>query len=219
MSRLETPGLILRLLSRAGISKRIFLGDRLKSWDVNLTVRLILEHLGFEAVVLDFGAVGSEVPQILADCGYARVVGIDLDPSLYGFAETVTGRYVRGDFLTAPIRSASVDAITAISVIEHGYDRRLLMAEVSRLLKPGGLFIASFDYWPEKTDTSKMTMFNMTWTIFSEEDVRGLIREGTICHLQPLGDLDFDYGNRVVRWSGRNYSFAWLVMKKEERAE
>jgi SAM-dependent methyltransferase len=53
-----------------------------------------------------------------------------------------------------PFEDRSFSCITSISVIEHGFDGSRLVREVSRLLVRGGYFIASFDCWPEKIDSS-----------------------------------------------------------------
>lgn len=44
-----------------------------------------------------------------------------------------------------PAATASVDAVTSLSVIEHQPDKALAVAEVARVLKPNGLFALSFD--------------------------------------------------------------------------
>jgi SAM-dependent methyltransferase len=104
--------------------------------------------------------------------------------------------------------------VTAISVIEHGFQREKLLAEISRILKPKGFFIASVDYWPEKIDTDDVQAFGMDWTIFSKEDLSAFIREAAKYGLQPCGALEFDALDRVVKWKRKQYTFAWLVMQK-----
>jgi len=69
-------------------------------------------------------------------------------------------------------KSNYFSAITAISVIEHGFESDRLLAEVSRLLKVGGYFIVSVDYWKDKISTDGLTAFGMDWMIFSREDLR-----------------------------------------------
>ena len=49
---------------------------------------------------------------------------------------------------------ATFDAITSLSVIEHGVDLRAYFGEMARLLKPGGLLITSTDYFEPAIDTA-----------------------------------------------------------------
>jgi len=108
----------------------------------------------------------------------------------------------------------SFDAVTAISVIEHGYDPQRLIPEIARLLRPGGYFLASFDYWPEKIDTTGTRIFGMEWTIFSREEVLGFLSKAREYGLTPVGDLALDAGDKVIRWGGKEYTFGWLALRK-----
>lgn len=49
------------------------------------------------------------------------------------------------DSCRLPMAKNSVDIVTSLSVIEHQDDKALAIAEVARVLKPGGVFAASFD--------------------------------------------------------------------------
>ena len=70
------------------------------------------------------------------------------------------------------------------------------------------------DYWPEKIDTHHIQAFGMDWTIFSKEDLSAFIKEAAKYDLKPCGALHFDASDRVVKWKGKQYTFAWLAMQK-----
>src|SRR6185369_6547780 len=140
----------LRVLRQLGLTRGLPVGEYRKSWDVMRTLDLIDSHLPRSASVLDLGAYCSEVPVSLAKMGYTDVHGIDLNPDVGRMPCADRVHYAVGNFMHTPYAEASFDAITAISVIEHGYDPEALFAEVGRLLRPRGLFVASFDYWPQK---------------------------------------------------------------------
>jgi SAM-dependent methyltransferase len=123
-------------------------------------------------------------------------------------------RYEVADFMTTPFPDGSFGAITAISVIEHGFRSVQLLREVSRLLRPGGYFIASFDYWPEKVDTAGMDIFGMDWKIFSMGEVLTFIEEAGMQGLSYCGDIDLEAAERVINWEGKEYTFAWLALQK-----
>ena len=109
---------------------------------------------------------------------------------------------------------SSFRAITSISVIEHGFDGPSLLKEISRLLKPNGYFIASFDYWPEKIDTTRIKFFGMDWMVFSKQDVEGFVNEAAKYALFPIGKMEFSAREKVINWGGQQYTFAWLALEK-----
>jgi len=118
--------------------------------------------------------------------------------------------------MNAPFKSESFEVITAISVIEHGFDSQSLLSEVSRLLRPGGYFIASFDYWPEKVDTGGILLFGMNWKIFSEEEVLQFLVEARARNLIPCGELALDAQEKAITYGEKSYTFAWLAVRKSK---
>lgn len=204
-----------RLLRRIGLAPGLPIGDYIKSWDVERTVALLDARVPRDAAILDLGAFCSEVPVLLARMGYTHVHGIDLNPAVRSMPMADRVTYTVGDFLHSPYEDASFDAITAISVIEHGYDPESLFRELGRLLRPGGLFVASFDYWPEKIGTGDMRFFGLSWLIFSQDDFQGLLREAARHGLRPLGDIHPAASQRAVRCAGFDYTFAWMVLVKD----
>ncbi len=200
--------------SRIGLRTAPLVGDVRKSWDVLRTTRFIEEHVGKDQTVLDIGARGSEMLPILQRLGYDHLVGIDLDASVKRMPLADRIDYRVGDFMRTGLSSGGCAAITAISVIEHGYDAEGLLREVARLLQPGGYFIASFDYWPGKIDTGGTTLFGMSWRIFSEEEVQHLVLDARRHGLEPCGELNAHASTPVVHFEGRDYTFAWLALQK-----
>lgn len=212
LSTLENAA--VKYLRRLGLVRGPAVGDYIKSWDVSRTLNFIESQLPCEADILDLGAFCSEVPIALARMGYTRVRGIDLNPMLKSMPDADKVRYDLGNFMSTPYPDASFDAITAISVIEHGYKPEQLYSEIARLLRPGGYFIASCDYWPDKIDTGATTFFDMSWLIFSGEDVKEMFTIAGQYGLQPLGALHPSAKDRAVECMGYKYTFAWLVLRK-----
>ncbi|NMC75361.1 MAG: glycosyltransferase, partial [Geobacteraceae bacterium] len=192
------------------------IGDVVKSWDVLKTIDLIERNLTKDSPILDIGAYCSEVPCVLARMGYKAVSGIDLNPDLAKMPYNDLVCYHIGNFMESHFEECSFSAITAISVIEHGFDSRKLLTEVSRLLKPGGYFIASVDYWPEKVTTDGLQCFGLDWQIFSKQEILSFMNEAKQYGLLPVGESDLDAQDRTVDWNGRQYTFAWLALKKED---
>lgn len=191
------------------------IGDELKSWDVLKTVEFIEANTAKDAAVLDIGAYASEVPLILHKLGRKNVSGVDLNPGLLDMPFSGAIDYRISNFMSTPLPDSSFTAITAISVIEHGFEGEALSREVSRLLKPGGFFIASMDYWPEKIPTNGINLFNMSWTIFAAGEIRSFIDLAREHGLYPHGPLQFDGQDQPISCLDRNYTFGWLVMQKQ----
>lgn len=201
-------------LRRYGILGGVALGDLGKSWDILATTAFLQERLPKSAAILDIGAYASEILPALHLLGYSSLSGIDLNPGIRKMPYGDVIRYEVGDFMRTLFGDKSFDAVTAISVIEHGYDPQRLIPEIARLLRPGGYFLASFDYWPEKIDTTGTRIFGMEWTIFSREEVLGFLSKAREYGLTPVGDLALDAGDKVIRWGGKEYTFGWLALRK-----
>lgn len=201
------------LLRRLGILGGVNLGDRLKSWDILTSATFLLDRLPREAPVLDIGAYASEILCSLHRLGFTSLSGVDLNPGIREMPYPDAIRYEVGNFLQTRFEDDSFDAVTAISVIEHGLDAPRVLGEVSRLLRPGGYFIASFDYWPEKIDTDGVKIFGMDWTIFSKKEVLDFVRIARRYGLTPVGDIELEAGERVICWGGKEYTFAWIALR------
>ena len=190
------------------------IGDEVKGWDVLKTIEFIQENIEKDVPVLDIGAFGSEVPLILYKLGFKNIHGIDLNPNILKLQSKNNINYTIGDFMKTSFNDSSFGAITSISVIEHGFNAKALLHEMSRLLKSGGFFIASMDYWPNKIDTSKTNLFNMSWTIFSKEEIIDFIKLAKNYGLNLYGETHFDASTKPISFMNQNYTFGWLVLQK-----
>lgn len=194
--------------------KKVNVGNLDKSRDVLKTVLFIEKHVPRNSPILDAGAYASEVLCALHRLKYSDLTGVDLDPQIDQMPYANRIRYMVCDYMHTPFRDASFGAVTAISVIEHGFKSRELLQEISRILKPEGFFIVSFDYWQSKMDTGGIKAFGLDWTIFSEDETRRFIDEAKRFGLEPYGKMDFSTMDKTIEWNEREYTFAWLVLRK-----
>jgi SAM-dependent methyltransferase len=208
------PGKVRRFLNQRGISRSLVIGDELKSWDVLETVRFLEDRVPKDAAVLDIGCYASEVLLALDALGFSDLNGVDFDPRVVDMPHADRIGYRVADFMRTPFEAEHFGAVTAISVIEHGLDAPRLLAEVQRILKPNGFFVASFDYWPDKIATDHVRMFGMQWRIFARDEVESFVAEAAAYGLRPTGDLIFDADERAIRHAGFDYTFAWLALQK-----
>lgn len=202
------------LLKRVGLASGVAMGDFVKSWDVLRTLEFIESHVGKTAPIADIGCYASEVLVALHKLGYSDVTGIDLNPKLSEMPFQDQIRYEISDFKHTRFKAASFQAITSISVIEHGFEAEPLLKEMSRLLRPGGYFLASFDYWPQKIDTASTQFFGMDWLIFSKDDVDALLTTAAAHGLHPVGALSYAGKDKPIHCAGKDYTFGLLALQK-----
>jgi SAM-dependent methyltransferase len=92
--------------------------------------------------VLDIGAGEGQVSRLASTGGSSCVVGID--PSLAQAAKACERgggpAYARAEASELPFGDAAFDAVVACLVFEHVQDVDAAIAEVSRVLRPGGRF-------------------------------------------------------------------------------
>lgn len=215
LSHLNFDSWLMDRLYKKGYVTGLKVGERTKSWDVLQTVTYIEEHLSKDAMILDIGAYSSEILLILHRLRYQNLIGIDLNRDIRLMPYSGAIRYQVANFLASPFDDQTFDAITAISVIEHGFNGPVLFAEMSRLLRPGGSFLASFDYWPQKVHTGDMPLYGMEWRIFSREEIDSLIAEALRYGFEVVGDIDYGETQKPpIHNAGRRYTFAWLALRK-----
>jgi SAM-dependent methyltransferase len=199
-----------RLLRRPSAATAL-IPDPRKSWDVLRALEAIQERCDRSEAVLDMGSVGCAIAPALHRLGYRHVHGIDLDPQVERMAHADAVDYRVGDMTATPYAHGSFCAITAISVIEHGFQPESLLREVARLLKPDGFFFFSTDYWPDKIDTSHIRLFDMSWDIFSADEIERFVSAAQRVGLEPTSASYaaglHDVGEPPISYRGFGYTF------------
>lgn len=99
------------------------------------------------ARVLECGSGSGEVSAWMASNGY-DVVLLDASPSALAFAEKrfqregLNGKFVLGNVYELPFEDGSFDIVTSFGLLEHFEDVDTVIAEMARVVKPGGMFFA-----------------------------------------------------------------------------
>ncbi len=104
-------------------------------------------ELGARQRVLDVGSGKGAFCGDLARAGH-DVVGVDPSGSATAIAKTYVdprGRFVLGTGEALPLASAQFDRAVSVCVLEHTKDDAGVLAEVHRVLKPGGIFALTVD--------------------------------------------------------------------------
>ena len=96
--------------------------------------------------VLDVASGEGYGSSILANVARS-VTGVDVDPQAIAHARTTYGgenlRFIQGSALDLPLDDASVDAVVSFETLEHVREHARFMAEVKRVLRPGGRLVVS----------------------------------------------------------------------------
>lgn len=204
-----------RLLVGRGLSGAESWG--LKTWDVELALDAIDATVDRGDAVLDMGSVGCAILPSLHQLGYQRLHGVDLNPQVLDMPFHDVIHYSTQDMNATTFDDHSFSAITSISVIEHGLHADVFWREVARLLRPGGVFLFSTDYWPDKIDTSGTALFDLPWTIFSAEEIGTLMGAAADHGLVPAGDLEpllLQVDEPSVHYADRDYTFLFGALTR-----
>ena len=194
----------------------------IKSWDVLRVLRAVTETTTPASPVLDLGSLACPVLPCLHHLGYRDLHGVDLDPGVRKMAFAAEIDYRVADMTAAPWPDGAFDAITAVSVVEHGFDQGALLDEIARLLRPGGTLIFSTDYWPQKISTEGIRLFGLDWRIFSAEEIEAFIDAAGERKLYPVGDpagalrKSIADGKAPIPCMGKNYTFLYGAFVRGE---
>jgi len=125
--------------------------------------------------VLDLGCGGGYMSEALARRG-ANVVGVDPSGAslqaarLHAAQAGLAIDYRQGVGEAIPAADRSVDRLVCVDVLEHVQDVQKVLAEVRRLLRPGGIFLF---------DTVNRNLLSSFLVVTMAEDLLRIIPRGT----------------------------------------
>src|SRR5450631_1962230 len=194
--------------------------DLPKNWDTLGAASTVLARVGPTGRVLDAGAARYSTLLIwLYLYGLRALVGINLE-----FRRTVTHgrggcvRFEPGDATATRFEAASFDAVTCLSVIEHGVPMPEFLAESARLLRPGGVLVISTDYDADPPDTTGHTAYGAPVHVFSPTEIEELIKHADKAGLDLDGSFSQHHPERPVHWKRVGLRFTFVRLTFTRRA-
>jgi len=182
-----------------------------------------LEQLDWKGKrLLDLGSEISPMPWFIATLG-ARVDLLETDPQWIPIWQAlreklsvdVNWNFVKDESIPHP--DASFDVVTSFSVIEHQPDKEKAIAEVSRVLKPGGVFALSFDICEP---TMGMTFPAWNGTALTMRDFEDLVwNHPTFDASGTRPKWNIEDSAAFIRWNLRaashhNYTVGAAILRK-----
>jgi hypothetical protein len=181
-----------------------------KNWDSLAALDLILKSTTKDAFIFDAGGeLYSMILPWLFLYGYKNLIAGNLvfqDPIRRGHII-----YQHSDITSTGFRAASYDAITCLSVIEHGVDLRHYFCEMSRILKPGGILITSTDYFETPVDTKGQMAYGAPIHIFTRGEIEHALTIANEYGLTLIAPLDLSANEKLVTWKQHNLSYTFVI--------
>jgi SAM-dependent methyltransferase len=182
---------------------------RPKNWDLLVALGSILERTNTRAAVLDMGAARySKVLPWLYAFGYRRLAGVDLVPT--GLVHTGSIEYLVMDLTATTFPDGAFDAISCLSVIEHGVSPDGYAREVGRLLRPGGIAILSTDFWCSPMDTQGKHAYGVPVHVLTPDEIGTWLEAAARYGLRPVSPVVFGCQDRVVHWKRVDLHFTFI---------
>jgi len=171
-----------------------------KNWEYPYVVRMIENHMTHteQARVLDVGAGRGALQIYLASEGKRKVFSCDYDynehsphgkPMGGSFLRTYSGSisFRTGSVFNLPYDDEQFECVVCVSVVEHFRNKDRALAELIRVLKPGGLLVLTFDV---TTDDRKCSLEDTARVeIWSEKGLQQMFPD---CHIFASDTLKHD---------------------------
>ena len=187
-------------------------GFEMLHWLAAARSRLIPPAARAGAVLVDAGCGGGLLTPHLAGKGY-RHVGVDLRRAGLRQAAKRGVLAVRGDVTALPLTSGSADVVVAGEIFEHVPDLGGAVAELTRVLRPGGLVVV---------DTVNDTALSRFVTVTAAEwlDFAPVGLHDPALFVRPRRLIE-EFGRHGVRLEVRgarptlNGLFRWLALRRQ----
>jgi SAM-dependent methyltransferase len=161
--------------------------------------------------VLDFGCGSKPYEGLFTSC--QEYVGVDIEKSGHNHADSKVDYYWDG--ITLPFEDACFDTCVSFEVFEHVFEPQIALAEIRRVLRPGGLLLITtpFAYGEHEIpyDFARYTSYGLRHIVAKAGFVVEAVEKIGDEHL-AVGQILIDYvSQRVSRVKYLGFSIIALV--------
>jgi ubiquinone/menaquinone biosynthesis C-methylase UbiE len=126
-------------------------------------------------------------------------------------------RYEYGDITATSYADATFDAVTCLSVVEHGVNIEAYFREMARIVKPGGLLVTSTDYYETPVDTFGRSAYGVPIRIFDRAAILDAFAIAKRYGFELLSPIDLTARDKVVHWTQHGLSYTFIVFSMIRR--
>ncbi|KMQ50161.1 type 11 methyltransferase [Chitinispirillum alkaliphilum] len=188
-----------------------------KNWDSLISLGEIINHVSSpKAKILDAGAtMDSVILPWLYIYGYRNLTGLNLSFNRTIFRGSIC--YEHGDMTNTRFKDNFFDAVSCLSVVEHGVNLTMFFREMNRIIKPGGILVLSTDYWPSPIETGHIRAFDTDFKVFNKKTLEEMFKIAATNGFSLHGETDTNCKDKAVAWDEHNieYTFFCCTLIKE----
>lgn len=196
--------------------------DRQKNWDTLKCLAYMLGETSEKGPILDAGSGAKAVVlRWLHALGHRELYACDIVATNSALLDRFGIEFTRQDLSATTYADNFFQAVTSISVIEHNVSLDKFVAEMRRILRPGGLLLVSTDYWPEPVDCFGIYPYGKEageMKLFDTRSIMDFIDLAKRASFELCEDPSFEAKERAVRWErvARDYTFFFLAFRKKK---
>jgi SAM-dependent methyltransferase len=184
--------------------------DLPKNWDSLAALDLILRTTDTNSQIFD---AGGEWYSMIAPWLF-----------LYGYKNITVGNkvfdkkkrrgsivYEHSDITSTNFSKGYFDAVTCLSVIEHGVDLNAYFKEMTRIIRVGGVLITSADYYDAPIDTKGQEAYGEPIHIYSKNEIIQALELATRYGFSLMSPIDLRPAEKVVHWKEYDLRFTFVI--------
>ncbi|UVT20088.1 MAG: methyltransferase domain-containing protein [Nitrospira sp.] len=149
--------------------------------------------------------------------------------SLYGYMNLTAGNlafdkktrrgpivYEYSDITNTKFSRGSLDAVTCLSVIEHGVNLDAYFSEMSRIIRAGGILITSTDYYETPIDTKGQEAFGVPIHIFTKDEIAHGLEVAARYGFSLMSPINLSSPEKVVHWKEYDLRYTFVIFSLQK---